>query len=195
MVRRRELLFATGNPHKVDEANRALSPFGISLRMANCGKVEIQSDSLERIAEHAAASAAAKLGCPVIAEDSGLFIRSLGGFPGPYSSYAFKTIGCSGILRLMAGISDRRAAFRCSIAYAVPGSPTLLFSGEALGSIPDSARGDRGFGFDPIFISNEGNGLTFAEMESDEKDRISHRGKAFRSFGEWCIRSDGSTKT
>uniref|UniRef100_A0A7C3IT17 XTP/dITP diphosphatase n=1 Tax=Candidatus Methanomethylicus mesodigestus TaxID=1867258 RepID=A0A7C3IT17_9CREN len=192
---KREILFATGNPHKVEEANRTLSQFGICLRIANCEKVEIQSDSLERIAEHAAASAAAKLGCPVIAEDSGLFIKSLGGFPGPYSSYAFKTIGCSGILRLMEGVSDRRAAFRCSIAYAVPGNPTLLFAGEALGFISDSARGTRGFGFDPIFKSNEGRGLTFAEMEAEEKDRISHRGRAFRSFGDWCIRSEGSTKT
>jgi len=163
--------------------------------MANCEKVEIQADSLERIAEHAAASAAAKLGCPVVAEDSGLFIKSLGGFPGPYSSYAFKTIGCSGILKLMGGVSDRRAAFRCSIAYAVPGNPTLLFAGEALGFISDSAKGTRGFGFDPIFISNEGRGLTFAEMDAEAKGRISHRGKAFRSFGEWCIRSECSTKT
>jgi XTP/dITP diphosphohydrolase len=180
-----EVLFVTGNSHKVKEANRVLSQFGINVKMVDCEKVEIQSDSLVRIAKYAASLAAKKLGKPIIVEDSGLFIKALDGFPGPFSSYAFKTLGCGGVLQLMSGITDRRATFKCIVAFCSPGSHPLAFGGKAYGSIPPSVRGTGGFGFDPIFVPKKGDGRTFAEMPPEGKDRLSHRGAAFRGFGKW----------
>src|SRR5512137_1901085 len=103
MISDGEMLFVTSNTHKLEEANQALSQFGMRLRIAGIEKVEIQADGLEAIASYAARIAADVSGKPVICEDSGLFIGALKGFPGPYSSYAFKTIGCEGILKLMEG--------------------------------------------------------------------------------------------
>lgn len=180
-----EILFVTGNRHKVEEANRALSPFGLRARMADCEKIEIQSDSLERIAEYAASVAAERVGSPVIVEDSGLFIDSLMGFPGPFSSFVFKTLGCDGVLRLMSGVLHRTASFRCAVSYCQPKTAAKTFEGWAEGSISSCPKGSQGFGFDPIFIPARGGGRTFAELSIEEKGALSHRGAAFRSFGEW----------
>jgi len=188
-----EIFFVTGNNHKLIEANKTLSGYGISLKMADCEKVEIQSDSLSKIAEYAACLAVKELRTPVIVEDSGLFISALGGFPGPYSSYAHKTVGCAGMLKLMEGVEDRKAAFRAVVVYAAPGLTPMLFNGDSQGLISLSAKGSQGFGFDPIFIHDECGGRTFAEISADEKNRLSHRGAAFRSFGKWYSRSRKST--
>ncbi len=184
-MRRRRLLFVTGNRHKLEEANAILAPFNISLEMADCRKLEIQSASIAAIAGTAARSAAKRLCAPAVVEDSGLFVRALGGFPGPYSSYAYRTLGCEGILRLLSGVEDRRAAFRCAVAYCLPGSRPRIFTGTSLGSISPSMRGSGGFGFDPIFVPDGGGERTFAEMDGPEKSRLSHRGNAFRAFGRW----------
>ncbi len=183
---RGKILFVTGNSHKLDEANRILSPYGISLEMAVCEKLEIQADTLEEVASFAARTAAWRIGSPVLVEDSGLFIDALGGFPGPYSSYAFKTIGCRGILRLMDGFDDRSASFRCAVAYCAAGAEPVLFSGASGGSIATTARGARGFGFDPIFLG-KGSRLTYAELDEESKCMASHRGEAFRRFAEWLM--------
>lgn len=161
--------------------------------MADCEKVEIQSDSLSRIAEYAACLAVNELRATVIVEDSGLFISALGGFPGPYSSYAHKTVGCAGMLRLMEGVDDRKAVFRASVVYATPSQTPVLFNGDSQGLISLSAKGSQGFGFDPIFINDKCGGRTFAEISADEKNQLSHRGAAFRSFGKWYSSSRKST--
>ncbi|MEJ5292328.1 MAG: XTP/dITP diphosphatase [Candidatus Methanosuratincola sp.] len=179
-----ELYFATGNPHKLAEANSVLSEFGILLKPAPSPKVEIQSESLEEIARYAAEDAYRSLGSPLVVEDSGLFIESLNGFPGPYSSYVYKTIGCGGILRLLEGHCNRRARFECVVVYAGDGV-LRSFVGIAKGSIAGALRGSGGFGFDPIFISEELYGKTFSELSPSEKSAVSHRGKAFRALGEW----------
>ena len=180
-----ELMFVTGNQHKVEEANGILSEFNLKVRMASCEKIEIQSDSLTSIAEYAASVAASKIAKPVLVEDSGLFIAALSGFPGPYSSFTFNTIGCKGVLKLLRGISDRRARFRCAVSFCKPGSNPTNFEGYADGAISLGEKGLAGFGFDPIFIPLDGDGRTFAEMPSPEKGRLSHRGAAFRAFGKW----------
>ncbi|MDD1776367.1 MAG: XTP/dITP diphosphatase [Candidatus Methanomethylicus sp.] len=186
------ILFVTGNQHKCEEASRALAEYGITLKMANCEKVEIQSDSLGEIALYAANWAAMKLGTAVLVEDSGLFIKSLGGFPGPFSSYAHKTIGCGGILSLMSGESDRKAFFEAAVAYVAPNAKPQIFTGLIDGEIARSVRGSQGFGFDPIFEPDGYGGKTFAEISLLEKTSLSHRGKAFRCFGKWyseCLKS------
>jgi XTP/dITP diphosphohydrolase len=186
MTLKREILFVTGNAHKLDEANKVLSNFGIHLKMAQVEKVEIQADELAVIASHAARMAAGKSNKPVLCEDAGLFIRALGGFPGPYSSYAFKTIGCKGILKLLLGVTDREGHFESAVSYCEPDGDPQTFIGRSEGRISEGTRGSAGFGFDPIFLPAEGDGRTFAQMELAEKGRYSHRGDAFRRFGLWC---------
>jgi XTP/dITP diphosphohydrolase len=112
-----------------------------------------------------------------IVDDTGLFIDALKGFPGVWSAYAQKTIGNKGILKLMEGVEDRGAEFRCCIGCDLNGERTVV-TGVCRGYITDSERGTDGFGFDPIF-SPDGK-LTFAEMPIDEKNGISHRGNAVR---------------
>jgi XTP/dITP diphosphohydrolase len=184
-IKMAEIIFVTGNRHKVEEASLTLSKYGIRVKMTEFKKVEIQSESLEEIAGNAAQTAANALSASVISEDSGLFISALAGFPGPYSSYVFMTIGCMGILRLMSSQPDKRAQFRCVVAYCAPGAKPILFAGTSLGTISNSMRGHWGFGFDPIFVPSGKDARTFAEMTTSEKEFLSHRGAAFRSFGQW----------
>jgi XTP/dITP diphosphohydrolase len=125
---------------------------------------------------------------PIIVEDAGLFIGALNGFPGPYAAYAYKTIGNRGLLRLMENVENRKAEFQSVVAYfdAEPKSP-ICFKGEVAGEIvKEERRGDckSGFGFDPIFKPASCN-KTFAEMSLTEKNKYSHRAKAFRNFAEW----------
>ncbi len=180
-----EFYFITRNRHKLEEASAALKPYGISLRMPPPGipKLEIQDQSLEKIALLAARHAYQRLLAPLIAEDAGLFIDALNGFPGPYSSYIYRTIGVEGILRLMRGVGNRRARFKSAVACIYPPYEEV-FVGVAEGTITSSPRGEEGFGFDPIFIPS-GENRTFAEMRVEEKNRFSHRAKAFRILGEW----------
>ncbi|MCS7386427.1 MAG: XTP/dITP diphosphatase [archaeon GB-1867-005] len=180
-----EIAFITRNKHKFEEAKYVLSLMGVRLIQVPMKRIEIQSDDLCEIALFGVKDAAEKLNRPVIVEDAGLFIESLGGFPGPYSSYVFKTIGLSGILKLMRGVSDRRAWFESAVAYCDSSGECRVFKGVAFGEIALEPRGSGGFGFDPIFIPDEGDGLTFAEMEFEHKCRISHRAKAFKAFGMW----------
>jgi len=180
-----EINFVTGNIHKLKEVEGILRPYGIKVKMIKVKKIEIQADELIAIAEYAAINAAKEAGVPVVVEDAGLFIEALRGFPGPYSSYVFKTIGNDGIIKLMKGITDRRARFISVVAFAKPEGYVRTFVGVAEGLISVEPRGSMGFGFDPIFIPYEGDGRTFAEMSLDEKNRISHRGKAFRSLAKW----------
>lgn len=181
-----KILFVTGNLHKLEEVNAILSPYGIDVGMAGCDKLEIQADTLEEVASYAAKIAAKSAKSAVVVEDSGLFIEALGSFPGPYSSYAFKTIGCDGILRLMRGFERRAASFKSAVAYCEPDYEPKVFTGVSNGSICRSAKGSRGFGFDPIFVG-EGSELTFAELSTDAKCNVSHRGAAFRRFSEWLL--------
>jgi len=109
-------------------------------------------------------------------EDAGLFIRALNGFPGPYSSFVYKTIGIRGILKLLNDVSDRTAFFKSVIGLWC-NDHIEIFEGVVEGHITKEPRGAGGFGFDPIFIP-KGCKKTFAEMSVDEKNLFSHRAKA-----------------
>ena len=149
-------------------------------------RLEIQSESLEEIARTSVLRVWEELHKPVVVEDAGLFIQPLNGFPGPYSSYVYKTIGLKGILKLMEGVSQRSAKFLSAVAYMDAGlEEPVCFLGEVRGRISNRVRGSKGFGFDPIFVPEEGDGRTFGEMERWEKNRLSHRSRAFRKLGEW----------
>lgn len=179
------IYFATKNRNKYREAARIVSPYGIELKYLSLEKEEIQADNLADIASHAAVQAANATSHTVVAEDAGFFVEALKGFPGPYSSYVFRTLGLSGILKLMRTMNDRRAYFSATLAYCKPGLKPTHFNGKVSGAVSSKAKGSQGFGFDPIFIPTKGQGLTFAEMTTDEKNSLSHRARAFTKFARW----------
>lgn len=176
------LAFITSNPGKVEEARKYFEPLGVEVYQLRMEYPEIQADALEDVALFGVEWLSRKIEEPFFLDDSGLFIDALDGFPGVYSAYVYRTLGIEGILKLMRDVANRRAHFRSVIAYW--DGDAHLFTGRVDGEITTSPRGSGGFGFDPIF-KPLGFGKTFAEMTTDEKNLISHRGRALRAFAEW----------
>jgi XTP/dITP diphosphohydrolase len=183
--RERLVYFATANKGKYLEVAKIASGFGIILKQLKRGKMEIQSDELEEIASFAAQKACESSRYQIAAEDSGLFVHALGGFPGPYSAYVHRTIGNDGILRLLRSADNRDAHFQATVAFCKPRARPICFTGLVKGSISRRSIGRHGFGFDPIFTPKEGDGRTFAQMDTDEKNLISHRARAFAKLFNW----------
>ena len=182
---RRVIFFATKNVNKFNEARRVLTEYHISVAMIKIKTLEIQDNDVERIAKVSALNAAREVNLPVIVEDSGLFIEALNGFPGPYSSYVYQTIGINGILKLLTGVVNRKAYFKSMVVFCDPKREIKCFQGVVYGQISMEAKGGGGFGFDPIFKPDEEPTKTFGEMSVEEKNKFSHRAKAFRRFAEW----------
>ncbi|MDR0373644.1 MAG: XTP/dITP diphosphatase [Nitrososphaerota archaeon] len=183
------IFFATGNVNKFNEARRILGSLGIAVGMLRLKGDEIQSDSLQEIAEKSVQNAYKKCRLPVFVEDAGLFINALEGFPGPYAAYAYRTIYNSGILKLMEGKEDRKATFKSIISYCDDQTPLdpLSFYGESKGIITTQERRKHeksGFGYDPIFQPDH-SFKTFAEMTILEKNTYSHRAEALCRFAQW----------
>jgi XTP/dITP diphosphohydrolase len=174
------VVFITGNAHKAHEASTLMAPLGISVEQRDLGYPELQADTLEDVARFGIDWCMEKLKKPCFLEDAGLFIEALNGFPGPYSKYVFETIGNEGVMNLLSGSEKRRAVFRSVIAYH-DGMAAHLFVGETWGEISPEPRGDRGFGYDPIFIP-DGHARTFAEMGTERKNALSHRGKSLNKL-------------
>ena len=151
-------------------------------------KTEIQSTSLSEIAKFAAQEAAKKHNRTILVEDSGLFVKVLNGFPGPFSSYVHATIGVGGLLHLMSGETRREAYFQASLALASPRDSSQEFSGKVNGTISHKPAGKQGFGFDPIFIP-KGARKTFAQGGIEFKYKYSHRAIAFRKLALWYIKT------
>ena len=183
MSRENKIWLATGNEHKYREAREVLAEFGIQLEHLKVERVEIQSDDPVEIVEYSLRKLEDD-GRTVVMEDAGLFVEHYGGFPGPYSSYALEKLDNPGILKLMEGVEDRRAHYQSAVAIR-RGDEIRSFTGYVKGTIAESIRGTGGFGYDPIFIPDESDGRTFAEMTEEEKNAISHRARAFRSLGKW----------
>jgi XTP/dITP diphosphohydrolase len=173
----------TSNPGKMREFEAALEPLGFELRQRSEEIDEIQADALEDVVGNCMKQLNARGLRNYIIDDSGLFIDSLGGFPGVYSAYSLKTLGCQGIIELLRGKVDRTARFRCCIGCNAGDLGEMTVSAEAVGKIIEEERGSEGFGFDPIFVPS-GYERTFSELPLDEKNRISHRGKAINSLRE-----------
>ena len=174
-----DVLFASSNVHKYEEAKKILSEFGIELGFFQTELIEIQDGSLSKIALHKSLSAYEKCKKPVIIEDDGLFIDSLSGFPGPYSSYIFDTIGNNGILKLLA--DNRDAQFVAIIAFCDSSNEPTLFESSVAGTISKNIQ-DGGWGYDPIFIPGKQN-KTYAEL--DNKNNLSHRYESLKKFANW----------
>lgn len=185
------VFFATGNVNKFNEARRILGSYGVAVGMLKLKGDEVQSESLQEIAEKSVQYAYKKSGLPIFVEDAGLFIDALSGFPGPYAAYVYKTIHNSGVVKLMENVKDRKATFRSVISYFDGQTETpTSFLGESKGEITTEERrseGKSGFGFDPIF-QPDGSSRTFAEMTIAEKNDYSHRAEAIRKFAEWYVK-------
>ena len=177
--------FVTSNLHKFQEARRVLSEYKLATAKLKVEAIEIQDDSLENIAKYSAQDAVKNCGLPVFVEDAGLFVEALKGFPGPYSKYVYNTVGLKGILKLMKNETNRSAYFMSVIAFATPEMQPVCFVGKVHGNLSFEERGTSGFGYDPIFEPLEGEGRTFAEMTTEEKNMLSHRAGALRRFAEW----------
>jgi XTP/dITP diphosphohydrolase len=181
------VVFATSNRGKLEEARAILAPFGISVEQYDGKGIEIQADTNSEVAAYASREAAKTAGRAVLVEDAGLYVGSLGGFPGPYSAYAFKTIGSAGVIALLRSSPSKRAArFVSALAYCEPLGEPSLFEGSALGTIAARPRGKRGFGFDPVFVPKGGT-KTFGELTLEEKCVVSHRADSMKKFAKWYL--------
>ena len=179
MPKSSDVLFASSNTNKYEEAKKILAEFDIELDFFQTDLVEIQDDSLAKIAVQKALNAYDKCKKPVIIEDDGLFIESLSGFPGPYSSYIFNTIGNNGILKLMG--DNRDAQFVAIIAFCDSSNEPTLFESRVAGTISKNIQ-DGGWGYDPIFIPEKQN-KTYAELTN--KNKLSHRYESLKKFASW----------
>ena len=178
----RKMVFVTGNSGKFREAKEILAAKDIEVLQDRSGYPELQEDDLEPIASYGAKWAAEKLKIPVMVDDSGLFIHSLGGFPGPYSAFVEDNLGNQKVLKLMEDETDRTAMFKSVIGYCEPGCEPVVFTGTVEGTIAHEERGPGGFGYDPIF---EYHGRTFGEIGDVEKNKLSHRRRALDKFFNW----------
>ncbi len=190
-----ELVVATRNRHKTREIQHILGPeFRVRDLRAHPEVSEIHESgtSFEENAKLKALAASKQLLALVIADDSGLEVDALGGAPGIYSTRyaganATGTDKINKLLRELARVSatedGRRARFRCVVALARNGNLLGTFEGIVEGNIADQARGDSGFGYDPIFVP-EGLKQTFGELPTEVKNTISHRAKAIRALAD-----------
>lgn len=178
------ITFASSNQNKYLEVQSILSTQNISVDFSQIDLIELQSDSLEEIAREKAKAAFAKLRRPVVVEDDGLFIESLGGFPGQYSSFVFKTIGNDGILKLLSG-SAKRSAYFCSLIAFYNGKTLSISEGRVDGRISERITGSGGWGYDPIFMPATAD-LTYAELKKS-KNEYSHRKRALEKFVQWYL--------
>lgn len=134
-----------------------------------------------KVVEAKARAAFARLRAPLLVEDSGLAVEAWGGFPGALVKWMENSVGLEGIARMLDPFPDRRATAVCVVAF-FDGEKLVVSRGEARGSIAAAPRGSGGFGWDRLFVP-EGDTRTFAEMSSAEKDRISHRRRAWEGLG------------
>lgn len=175
--------FVTTNPGKFREVASRLARDGIEIRCLDMEYPEVQADRLEDVVRFASRRVQGTVGGDFLIDDSGLFVEALGGWPGVYSSDAYRRLGCAGLLSLMRGERNRQARFRTVFLLHLDGEDRV-FRGETRGAITPKPRGTHGFGFDPVFRPT-GRRKTFAEMTTEEKNEVSHRGHATSSLARF----------
>ena len=183
-----QLVAATANPHKLVEFAAILgSAVELLPRPGDLGEVVEDGDTLEANARLKAAAVCGHTGHAAVADDTGLEVTALGGAPGVKSAryageHADDADNRTRLLEELEGAADRSARFRTVAVVAFPDGSEMLAEGMTTGTIAVVSRGDGGFGYDPVFVPDGGDGRTFAEMSPDEKNAVSHRGRAFRAL-------------
>ncbi|MDB4443918.1 XTP/dITP diphosphatase [bacterium] len=187
----RTIVLATRNKGKISEIETLLSSFGIEIKgLEDFGPIpEVVEDgeTFEDNAYKKAHFTAKILGFPTLADDSGLMVDALGGMPGVRSArYAGEKATDRDrnlkLLNAMEGVENRKAVFKCVISIAVPRGPALVYEGTCEGVLALELSGENGFGYDPLFYYPPLK-KTFARMSPEEKNRVSHRGKAMAELG------------
>lgn len=183
-----EFIIATHNPNKIMEFRRILTPLSIGVLTADLDEVEETGATFAENAFLKANAACMQTGKPAVADDSGLMVNALDGAPGVYSArYAGEGASSADcvekLLENMKNVpkEQRRAKFVSSICCVFPNGEKITAQGECVGKIAFAAKGCGGFGYDPVFLIGT---KTFAELEPEEKDKVSHRGCALRLFAE-----------
>ena len=194
-----KLVVASHNAGKVREIGDLMRPFAVETVSAadlDLPEPDETETSFEGNARLKALAAARVSGLPALADDSGLAVAALGGEPGIYSArwaetpegrdfrHAMQTVWRK--LEAICAPEPRRAAFVCALTLAWPDGHDETFLGTCAGRLVWPPRGDRGFGYDPIFIAH-GHEITFGEMEPERKHAISHRADAFRQLVDACF--------
>jgi XTP/dITP diphosphohydrolase len=191
----RRLVVATHNPGKLREIGELLEPHGVETLAAGALGLPEPEESGESFAANAALkaeAAAAGSGLPALADDSGLCVAALGGKPGVHSArwagpVKDFAVAMRRVRQELGENPDRRAWFVCALAYAEPGRETQVFEGRIDGVLLFPPRGNRGFGYDPIF-QPDGEMITFGEMAPARKHAMSHRARAFEKFVKAVLR-------
>jgi XTP/dITP diphosphohydrolase len=186
----RRIALASANPHKLEEIRAILAPFGFEpVGLDAWPDIDDLPETAETFEGNALmkARALAELnGVVAVADDSGLEVDALGGAPGVHSKRftpeASHPANNAKLLRVLVGVEARGARFRCVIALVTPDGREALASGACEGCIGHQLRGAGGFGYDPLFLPEETPGRSMAELSSEEKNAISHRGRAFRQL-------------
>ncbi|HEX2274401.1 MAG TPA: RdgB/HAM1 family non-canonical purine NTP pyrophosphatase [Acidimicrobiales bacterium] len=181
------LVLATANPDKALEIAALLGGFDVVPRPPEVPDVEETADTLEGNARLKARAVAAATGEAAVADDTGLEVAALGGRPGVWAArYAGEgATYADNVAKLLAeleGVADRRARFRTVALAWFPDGTEVVGEGWVEGHIALEPRGTGGFGYDPVFVPDGGDGRTFAEMTAAEKAAVSHRGRAFRAL-------------
>lgn len=192
------IVLASANPKKAAELAHILDGAGLGAdlvpRPGEVAEVVEDAPDFEGNARLKAAALVAATGLAALADDSGLEVDALGGAPGVRSArYAGEVASDEdNVARVLAELdaagalapAARRARFRCVIVLRLPDGSEVVADGVVEGSIAASPSGVGGFGYDPVFVPDEGDGRTFAQMSPDEKHRISHRGRALGALVE-----------
>ena len=191
------LLFASHNAHKAAEVAQILSGTEVEvLPLSAVGPLPEAPEDHDNFADNALQKARfifERTGLPCVADDSGLEVAALGGAPGVHSKRfspeATAEANNALLLARLDGLSDRRAWFRCALAVVGPvrpGGPVVegVVEGRCEGSIAETLRGSGGFGYVPLFLPAETPGRSMAELRPEEKNGISHRGRAFAALPE-----------
>jgi inosine triphosphate pyrophosphatase len=172
--------FVTGNKNKLRESEGIL---GIKLLSQTLDLPELQFERSDQVAIYKAQEAARIIGGPVLIDDTALHFHAIGGLPGAYIRAFVDKLSPANLARLLYGFDDKSATVTCSIGYcAGPGSDAVVFTGAVDGTVVEP-KGTGGFGFDPIFKPN-GYEQTYAELNEDEKNRMSHRALAWAKLKE-----------
>jgi len=186
VAERDSLILVSSNPNKGIEAERIL---GIPLLRVSISLPEIQAATVEEVTRYKLEVARTKGYNRLIVEDVSLGFDELGNFPGPYVRWLLEAAGGKGLAAIAYALNNRSAKAECCVAYW-DGSKGEIFCGTATGEILVEPRGERHFGWDAWF-QPRGSKKTFAEMTAEEKDKVSHRGEAYRQLAAHLKSANG----